>query len=213
MVSYETINTLKNIGEKAWRKETGLLSVWILGMFTPSENTTVIIPYRGKADSVTDVVNDRYFGKVPEDRLKMDDKAVYFSGDGQYRSKIGLSPQRSTEWLGSYDADNGVLTLVKYNKPDGVTDYVNSFWEIQKEPYEGDAVNAYNDGPPSPGAKPMGPFYELETSSPARELEPGKSVTHIHSTYHIKGSPEKLDAIMLKVLGVDTERATAIFKK
>ncbi|HYG18266.1 MAG TPA: DUF6786 family protein [Ohtaekwangia sp.] len=213
MVAYETINTLKNTGDKPWRKQTGLLSVWILGMFTPSDNTTVIIPYRGKADSVSHVVNDRYFGKVPEHRLKIDDKAVYFSGDGKHRSKIGLSPQRSTEWLGSYDADNGVLTLVKYNKPEGVTDYVNSFWEIQKQPYGGDAVNAYNDGPPSPGVKPMGPFYELETSSPARELEPGQSVTHIHTTFHIKGLPEKLDEIMTNVLGVDSKRVTGMLSR
>jgi hypothetical protein len=212
-VAYETINTLKNTGRDPWKKETGLLSIWILGMFNPSENTTIIIPYRGKSNSLRDVVNDRYFGTVPDNRLKLDDKAIYFSGDGTYRSKIGLSAAVATEWLGSYDADNGVLTLVKYAKPEGAQDYVNSLWELQKEPYRGDAVNAYNDGPPSPGVKPLGPFYELESSSPAAALAPGSSITHVHATYHIKGTPEQLDPIMVRMLGVDSGKAIRAFKK
>jgi len=48
-------------------------------------------------------------------------------------------------------------------------------------------VNSYNDGPPSPGAKPLGPFYELESSSPALALKPGESATHIHRTIHLQG--------------------------
>ena len=210
-VAYETINTLKNTGNDPWKKETGLLSIWILGMFNPSENTTIIIPYHGKSNSLHDVVNDRYFGPVPGERLKIDDKAVYFSGDGTYRSKIGLSAAVAGDWLGSYDADNGVLTLVKYTKPEGAKDYVNSLWELQKEPYRGDVVNAYNDGPPSPGAKPLGPFYELESSSPAAALEPGGSITHVHTTYHIKGTTEQLDPIMLRLLGVDSGKAVRAF--
>ena len=101
------------------------------------------------------------------------DGVLYFSGDGKYRSKIGLSPQRAKTVLGSYDAVNGVLTLVQYNKPEGVQDYVNSMWQIQDQPFRGDVVNSYNDGPTSPGGKPLGPFYELETSSPADGPGPG----------------------------------------
>ena len=212
IVAFETINTLKNMGETAWTKKNGLLSIWILGMFNPSDNTTIFIPYEGKAHSIQDVVNDNYFGKVPEDRLKLDDKVVYFKGDGKYRSKIGFFPDRAREWLGSYNPDNNVLTLVKYNKPDGVRDYVNSLWEIQKEPFKGDVINAYNDGPPSPGAKPLGPFYELETSSPAAALGPGETITHIHSTYHLKGTPRQLDPLMLKVLGITTANAVTAFQ-
>jgi len=89
--------------------------------------------------------------------------------------------------LGSYDATRQLLTLVQYTKPEGVTDYVNSMWELQDEPFKGDVINSYNDGPPSPGAKPLGPFYELESSSPALELKPGESGTHIHRTIHLQG--------------------------
>jgi hypothetical protein len=212
LIAYETINTLNNKGQNEWKKETGLLSIWILGMYNPSENITVIIPHNGKNKSPKEIVNTNYFGPVPDDRLKIDDKVVYFRCDGKYRSKIGLPPAMAREWMGSYDADNGVLTLVKYNKPEGATDYVNASWQIQNEPYHGDVVNAYNDGPPAPGARPMGPFYELESSSPGAALKPGDSILHRHSSFHIKGTSDQLDPIMLKVLGVTTAQVSAVFK-
>ncbi|NIY45616.1 MAG: hypothetical protein GWN22_18560, partial [Gemmatimonadetes bacterium] len=87
-------------------------------------------------------------------------------------------PYRATPVCGSYDAAARLLTIVQYNQPAGATDYVNSMWELQDEPFGGDVVNSYNDGPPEPGAEPLGPFYELETSSPAAALAPGESITH-----------------------------------
>ena len=106
----------------AWDKQTGLLSIWILGMFNPSPTTTVVIPFRqGPEENLGPIANDVYFGKVPPERLIMEEGVVYFKGDGKYRSKIGLSPKRAKSVLGSYDASNKVLTLVQYNKPEGVT--------------------------------------------------------------------------------------------
>ncbi|MBN1542982.1 hypothetical protein JW992_12620 [candidate division KSB1 bacterium] len=205
-VGFASENRLTNSGDQAWSKSTGLLSIWILGMFQPSDNTTIVIPYTSGPDSLLGpVVNDAYFGRVPEDRLKVGGRAIFFSGDGRYRSKIGLSPQRSQPVLGSYDADNGVLTIVTFTLPKGLRDYVNSMWELQDEPYRGDAINSYNDGPPEPGAKPLGPFYELETSSPAIELLPGKSLIHIHRTIHFRGTPEQLDPLAQELLGVRLE--------
>ena len=101
---------------------------------------------------------------------------IYFRGDGQYRSKIGLPPSRALPLAGSYDAAGQVLTLVQYTRPADATNYVNSMWEIQREPYKGDVINSYNDGPPAPGKPPLGPFYELETSSPALSLGPGRAL-------------------------------------
>jgi len=127
MVAFESTNKVTNTGEKAWEKETGLLSIWILGMFNPSPATTVVIPFKaGPEDKLGAAVNDAYFGKVPADRLVVKDGILFFSGDGQYRSKIGLSPLRAKPMLGSYDAVNQVLTIVQYNKPRGAMDYVNS---------------------------------------------------------------------------------------
>jgi len=203
IVAFESNNTMTNTGTKAWDKESGLLSIWILGMFNPSPATTIVVPFNaGTEDELGSIVNDAYFGKVPANRLVVKDDVLFFSGDGQYRSKIGLSPQRARPIAGSYDAVNKVLTIVQYNKPQTAADYVNSMWELQKEPYKGDVVNSYNDGPPEPGAKPMGPFYELETSSPAAALKPGEAISHIHRTYHLQGAEADLDTIAKATLGV-----------
>ena len=203
IVAFESNNTMTNTGTKAWDKETGLLSIWILGMFNPSPATTIVVPFNvGTEDELGPIVNDAYFGKVPANRLVVKDGVLFFSGDGQYRSKIGLSPQRARPIAGSYDAVNKVLTIVQYNKPQTAADYVNSMWELQAEPYKGDVVNSYNDGPPEPGAKPMGPFYELETSSPASALKPGETISHVHRTYHLQGPEADLDSIAKATLGV-----------
>lgn len=200
-VAYETRNVVFNRGED-WSKDTGLLSIWILGMFKPSPATTVVIPFR-VGSALGPVVNDAYFGKVPEERLRVGDGVLFFAGDGRHRSKIGISPRRAKPVCGSWDATRGVLTIVQYNQPDrSVVDYVNSMWELQEEPYEGDVVNSYNDGSPAPGKPPLGPFYELETSSPALALRHEDRVEHIQRTFHFEGSTEDLDRIARRVLGV-----------
>ena len=139
---------------------------------------------------------------VPADRLVVGPKTIFFKGDGQYRSKIGLSPSRAGAIAGSYDASAHTLTLVQYTRPANAKDYVNSMWEQQREPYKGDVINSYNDGPPAPGQKPLGPFYELETSSPALALAPGAKYTHVHRTFHLVGPESDLDRIARAALGV-----------
>ncbi|WP_341224489.1 DUF6786 family protein [uncultured Arcticibacterium sp.] len=214
IVAYQTTNTLTNTGGSDWKKETGLLSIWLLGMYNHSANTTIMIPYVSGDEADWGIpVNDTYFGKVPAERLIVKDNIIYFSGDGQYRSKIGVSPRRAKDIAGSYDAENGVLTIIKYNKPEGVTDYVNSMWEIQEEPFAGDVINAYNDGEPSPGEKPLGPFYELETSSPALALKSGESGTHKQLTCHLEGDIESLEPILKQVFGVSVEDVKTAFNK
>lgn len=203
VVAYETINKITNAGKLPWEKKTGLLSVWILGMFNPSPATTIVVPIKAGSESELGVkVTSDYFGSIPADRLVVKDNVIFLSADGHYRSKIGINPQRSKAVLGSYDAANKVLTIVQFTQPQGVTDYVNSLWKIQDHPFGGDAANSYNDGPPSPGAKPLGPFYELESSSPAAALRPGQSLTHTHRTIHWSGSENSLDAMARAALGV-----------
>jgi hypothetical protein len=211
VVAFESENRITNVGQAPWKKETGLVSVWILGMFVPSPETTVIVPFQpGPEATLGPKVNDAYFGKVPADRLVVGDVVLFFRGDGRHRSKIGIPPARARSVLGSYDAKGHVLTLVQYTRPEAATDYVNSMWQIQDRPYGGDVVNSYNDGPPGPGQKPLGPFYELETSSPAAALAPGAALTHTHLTLHFSGEPKALYAIARKALGVglaDIEQA------
>lgn len=203
IVAYKTTNILTNLSDLDWKKDTGLLSIWMLGMYNPSPSTTVIVPYVSGDDADLGIpVNDSYFGKVPKERLVVKEDVIYFSGDGKFRSKIGLSPKRAKSILGSYDTVNGILTIVKYNKPEHVFDYVNSMWEIQEQPYAGDVVNSYNDGAPEPGKAPLGPFYELETSSPALELKSGESGTHIQSTFHMEGDESQLNPVIKNLFSV-----------
>lgn len=203
MVAFETDNRLTNIGEKPWLPETGLPSIWILGMLNPAPKTTVVIPFKsGPVKKLGPKVNDTYFGKVPDDYLKVKKDVLFFKGDGTRRGKIGIGPKRTKGVAGSYDADGQVLTIVTYNMQDAPSGYVNSMWELQKEPYAGDVINSYNDGSPEPGVAPLGPFYELETSSPAAALAPGETMQHIQRTMHFQGSEADLDAIAKNVLGV-----------
>ncbi|HSH20134.1 MAG TPA: DUF6786 family protein [Draconibacterium sp.] len=208
-VGYETINQLENTGSEKWEKETGLLSIWLLGMYNPSDEVTIIVPFKTDVESDY-IVKDDYFGEIPADRLKLQDGIVYFKGDGKQRGKIGIPPQRALPVIGSYDAINKVLTVVKCEIPEGVTDYVNSAWEIQEFPYKGDAINSYNDGPLEDGSQ-MGPFYELETSSPALDLKVGETATYKQSTIHFEGTEEELNAICQQVFGISIGEVIAVF--
>ena len=211
-VAFESANTVRNTGRQAWQKDSGLLSIWILGMFNASPVATVVVPYAaGPASALGPVVNDTYFGKVPADRLVVKDGRVFFRADANYRSKIGFPPRRAKSRLGSYDAASRTLTLVHFTLPAGATDYVNSMWQLQEHPFAGDVVNSYNDGPPQPGAKQMGRFFELETSSPALALAPGAAATHIHQTIHLQGPEAALDAIARAALGTGLEEITQAF--
>jgi hypothetical protein len=214
-VGFETRNRVTNAGGAPWRRETGLISIWIAGTFAPSPSTTIVLPFRaGPDEELGPVVNDRYFGRVPSDRLATGGSAICYRGDGQQRGKIGVSARRARPVLGSYDADSGVLTLVTYTLPADAAGrgYVNSLWQQQGDPYDGDAINAYNDGPATVGAAPFGPFYELETSSPALALAPGESAEHVHRTLHFVGAPEDLDPIARGALDAGVADFDAAFR-
>jgi hypothetical protein len=213
-VAFESINSVNNTGDKAWKKETGLVSIWILGMYPPSPQKTIVIPFKTGPEKVLGpVVNDEYFGKVSADRLVIKDGNIYFKSDGEKRSKIGVPPERCLFIAGSYDAVNQVLTVVKTSPPagSGGHPYVNSLWELQENPYGGDVINAYNDGPPAPGVEPLGPFYELETSSPGAQLNPGESLKHRHMTFHFQGDQAELDKISRKLFSVSLQEIKSIF--
>jgi len=198
IVAYESDNVITNLGDQEWTREKGLLSIWILSMFNPSPETTVFIPFNPDGEGV--IVNDDYFGKVPADRLIVDtnDNMVWFRADGKYRSKIGIPPGRAKELCGSYDPERKVLTLVWASLPGEPGIYVNSNCGEQKDPYDGDVINSYNDGPLDDGSI-LGPFYELETSSPALALQPNESEGHVQRVMHFEGEEDDL-ALIVKAL-------------
>ncbi len=210
-IAYKSENSIINKGDTAWNKKSGLLSIWMLGMFIPSPSVVVVIPVNPDNDKITGPkVNDSYFGKISTDRLKISGNHIFFKADGKSRGKLGIPPLRATGTMGSYDSENNILTLLICNLPQGITDYVNSAWQIQDNPYSGDALNSYNDGPLDDGTQ-MGPFYELETSSPAVELKPGESLSHVQFTLHLTGDPEILDKVSRKILGVSIDEIKNAF--
>jgi hypothetical protein len=175
-------------------------------MFEPAPAAVIVVPLKPSSDKASSGVTSNYFGNVPPDRLAVSTDALFLRADGRSRNKIGVSPERSRGVLGSYDPSGHVLTIVQFDQPRDAVDYVNSLWERQKEPYRGTAANAYNDGPPSPGAKPLGPFYELESSSPAAALPPGSAIDHLHRTIHLVGKPSALSRVAQRVFGLSLQQ-------
>ena len=214
MVAYRSTNTVTNCGPEAWKKDSGLLSIWMLCMFQPSPTTTVFVPFQpGDEAELGKIVNDDYFGKVPSDRLKVIDNVIYFKCDGKQRGKIGLSPQRSAGVAGSYDPAIGRVTLLIYDQPQEHDGYVNSKWELQDQPYEGDAINSYNDGPVGEDGEQMGPFYELESSSPALALGPDESASHQQTVLHLYGDRPALQQAVSKIAEIDLDEVASALQE
>ena len=206
MVGYETVNKITNRGADL-TEATGLVSIWILGMLNPGPQAVVIVPYKpGTQSELGPVVKADYFGPVPADRLKVLPEAVLLRADAQYRCKIGTSQRRARNVVGSIDFAGGVLTVVQFTMPDDPTRqrYMNNLWgRPLMEPYVGDVVNSYNDGPMSPGKAGLGGFYEIESLSPAEVLANGESLEHRHRTVHIQADADTLATLAKEILGVD----------
>jgi hypothetical protein len=208
VVAYESVNSIVN-KDAAWKPETGMLGIWLLGMFKPSDKTVIVAPFSKKL-SEKPLITDDYFGKIPADRFTIVDSVAYLKADGKFRSKIGIAPRSAKNIAGSYDAEKGILTIIQYNlEPEGK--YLKSTWEMHEDPYNGDALNAYNDGKLADGTQ-MGPFYELESNSPAKPLKEGEKITHRQRTYHFEGDKSALDAIAQKTLGISIDQIGEIFK-
>jgi len=210
-VGFESSNTLSNAGTEKWTREKGTINIWMLAMLTPSEKGVVVIPYQqGDEKELGKVATTNYFGEIPADRIKIGDGTLYFKVDGKHRSKLGLSDKRATTFAGSYDPGRQMLTILQFTKPSSNSGYINQLWEIQKEPFKGDVINSYNDGPLANGSQ-MGPFYEMESSSPAAFLAPGESLTHTQRIFHFVGTEQRLSLISGKILGVSIEQIKSAF--
>jgi hypothetical protein len=207
-VGFNTVNTIINAGDKAWDKVTGAPCLWNLDMFTPSPKVVIVVPYNEKATGKVATTN--YFGEIPKDRITYKNGILLFKADGKSRGKLGIPPNRAKNMAGSYDAENEVLTITMFDV-DSAASYLNQEWKTDTAPYSGDAVNAYNDGPLADG-KQMGPFYEIESVSPAAFLKPGEKLTHKHSVFHFTGNKAALNKVALKTLGISLDDISTTFK-
>jgi len=206
-VAFHTTTTLINTGDKAWDKQTGAPCIWNLDMFSPSSKTITVVPYN---DGPGKVATTDYFGEIPKDRIKMNNGILLFKADGKSRGKLGMQAARAKTMAGNYDGENNVLTIIVFDTDPKAT-YLNQEWRTDRDPFVGDAVNAYNDGPLADKTQ-MGPFFELESVSPAAFLKPNEKLSHNHSVFHFTGDKDELNTIALKTLGISLQDIQAAFK-
>jgi len=136
---------------------------------------------------------------------------VFLSGDGDFRSKLGISFERACSRLGSWTPETGVLTVVDFNLPEASpAGYTNNLWEYQDDPFNGDVINAYNDGPNDSGEK-FGGFFELETVSPALPLKKDESYTHTTRVVRFEGARDELDQLAQELFGANLSQIEAAF--
>lgn len=207
IVGYKTDNSITNIGDNVWTKSTGAPCIWILDMFPPSKKTTIVIPYRTEAEG--EVATTDYFGQIPDNRVSFNEGLLYFKADGKSRGKLGVPPKRATNMAGSYDAVDKILTITLFDIDRHGT-YLNQEWNLEAKPFSGDAINAYNDGPLDDGPQ-MGPFYELESVSPAALLQPGETLGHTHSVFHFTGNEKDLNAVLESIFGIGIKDINEVF--
>lgn len=206
-VGFSTLNSITNTGKEAWTKETGAPCLWSLDMFMPTDSTVILVPYEETAQGK--IATTDYFGEIDKDRIAYKDGVLYFKADGKSRGKLGLSPQRAKTIAGSYDLANGILTVTKFTIDSGKT-YLNQEWTTKKDPFIGDAVNAYNDGPLEDGGQ-MGPFYEIESVSPAAFLKPSEKLDHSHNVYHFMGDKEQVSILLTKLFNISVQDIQSAF--
>ena len=93
------------------------------------------------------------------------------------------------------------MTILKYIGPEEDALYVNSQWGEQENPFDGDVINSYNDGPTEDGTI-MG-----------AKLAPGESLSHIQYTTHIQGDKELIAGLVKELFGVELEKIIGMFVK
>ncbi len=195
-LGYLCETTFENISAVPMRKETGLVSIWLLGMYVAGPRTFVIAPFERKGTGT--IVTDTYFSAdgIGGDRLMIRERGGYlvFRADAKERSKIGLSRSRASNTIASIDLSRNLFTVwqfpIRRRMP-----YVNSLWEHQKRPYAGDVTNSYNDD------GNFGNLYELECSSHALALAPHERFCFPLEIHHYSGPQEALFRIADRLLG------------
>lgn len=209
VVGFRTENTIVNTGDFEWTEKTGAPCLWNLDMFNPSPSAVIVIPYNPDAPGKPATTD--YFGQIPDDRIMYKNGVLYFKADGKSRGKLGIAPQKAMTYAGSYDAAAKVLTVTRFDVDKSAT-YLNQEWNTTASLLKGDAVNAYNDGPLDDGTQ-MGPFYEIESVSPAAFLKPSGKLLHRHSVYHFTGNEASLDIIAKKLLNTSLTEIGAAFSR
>ena len=216
LAGYVSDNKITNTSDTPWVHETGLIGLWAICMNPPAPNAVLMVPYKKGDDAeLGQIVTADYFGKLSGDRLKVDEELglVFLRGDGDFRSKLGISHPRASSRLGSWNPETGVLSVVDFNLPESApAGYTNNLWIHQDDPFKGDVINAYNDGPNDSGGK-LGGFFELETISPALPLKKDESYTHTTRIVRFEGARDQLDQMAQTLFGANLTQIESALDK
>lgn len=209
-VAYTTENKIINLNDFKWTEETGTICVWMLDMYDTASNSLTIVPFNtGTEKELGVIATTDYFGEIPADRLKIKDGLLFLKTDGNYRSKLGMNRLRTKSIAGNYDPDAKRLTVPTFSvHENGI--YLNQEWGPTKNPLQGDALNAYNDGPLEDGSI-MGPFLELESASPGAFIGPNESLIHHHNVFHFVGEESDLTILTEALFGISIRELKNIF--
>lgn len=203
--AFRSVNTVYNDGNEAWTQETGLPCIWTLGMFKPAPNSLAVLPFRTDSTDPDQgpPVRTEYFGELDDDRFRIENGFALFRIDAKYKSKVGIYRNRAKNVMAAFNPDTRVLTVVQFSAVVPKAPYVNERWVTDVDPYYGDVINSYNhDGPEQ--------FFELESSSPGLELEPGKKHTHVSTTCHFRFETDaQLADAVWQALGLDWAKVEA----
>ena len=198
-VAFESENKLTNDGQIPHLKETGLVSLWSAGMFQGTDDTFVIVPLEGNISKDSIYAS---MGKLTEERYRIEEDVLLFKTDGKYRSKIGVPSKFAPARYGCYSKSMNRLTLIEYTF-NSTGKYSKTGPEFQKEPFIGEAIPVYNNGPMDLRMSKKSSFYELESLSSMEELKPGESINHSHKVYHFSADFKELQSLSKVLLGFD----------
>jgi hypothetical protein len=215
-VAFQSDNIVTNVGASPWSRKNGTLAMWCLGQFVEHPRLSVIVPIRpavGVLPSSPTV--DEYFkdfclgGSFPSDRRLSFDDYVLLKADGRVRGKIGVKKEHATGRLGSYNPNDDHLIIVDHDfYPE--LEYAAGYWRSYDDPFNGDALSVYIDGPQEAGG-PDGFSYELETMSPALFLPPGESFAYRNRTFHLRASRKAIGMVCKRFLKADIEKMDALY--
>jgi hypothetical protein len=205
VVAFQTENTVTNTGA-GWARTGGTLAIWCLGQFLEHRRLSIIVPAHPATDSESSPATvDEYFkdfcigGVFPSVRRVDWGEFVLLRADGKVRGKVGIKRDRATGRLGSYNPDDTHLIIVDHDfYPE--LEYTSGYWRQYENPFDGDALSVYIDGPEWSGG-PEGVSYELETMSPALFLRSGDAFTYRNRTFHIRGDGESVGQVCRRSLG------------
>ena len=200
-------NTMTNLGQN-FNSNQDAVTIWILGTFHGTENTTAIIPVQDKKLSTYPI--KKYLNSFDNTRLKQRNNVVFFKVDGRYRSKIGISSQASSNIMATYHPEFNRLTVVKFSISNAQQYPIAVESDVPLNSV-GDITNIYNHGGIKSNNSATPFFFELESAAAMKPLKHNESIRHQHDTFHFFGKPSQLSLLTQQLLALDIDDINAVF--